>query len=663
MSTSTSPLADTEPIPHLPAVSSPDPKPIREGIHERTVAMGLFGFFALLYLLTLCRTVYLGDSGEITTAIFTNGIIHPPGYPLLGLLGRIALVLVPFGEPTFRVGCVVALAGAGAVLMLYRFCRETGAGILPAITSAAMFGGSYVFWSQCVRVEVYSLHLLLVGTTLLAALRYGNTGSHKALFLSAAAFSLGLAHHLTIVLLLPALLLLAGKRLWIEPKAPQRIGAVIATILGIGPSFWLLLMYWASGEPMLNWSRPSTVDGLLRHVTARIYSGNLRMPTPERWVARLGETGQAAAETFLWIGLPLAIVGIFLLGRRQPRTMLGLLLTAIIIAVYCQFYIINDILAYFLPVWWALFVFLGITLERLTHLFRSPIVRDRLLPACLLLLPPVQIGRNFAACNLSPVTFVRDFARQKLEHVEPNGVLLLQGDNDAFPVQYARFVLGIRPDVTVIERGVFSSMYVQYDRDPSGWYFDVLRRQGTDIDVTFPPAPSERTPAFASDQLITLLRRLSRNRPLHTTFLDDREEEMRRKDQTQGGKTVSRVVHWMQSDLIPAPQGLVIRLYRRDEPVNIPKLITINKRLWDQVNLPDLSLQRFEGEMDRTYLADHYAVMLLQYGYLYELDRNPSEAAQIYTVAEQIAPTNEQVKTVWEKFRKKYRKVSSADSP
>src|SRR5689334_6462000 len=91
------------------------PKDALAPLGDRLVGVGLFLGFALLYLTTLCPTAYVGDSGEIAAAIATGGIIHPPGYPLFGLLGRLALILIPVGEPAFRIGCVVAFAAAAAV--------------------------------------------------------------------------------------------------------------------------------------------------------------------------------------------------------------------------------------------------------------------------------------------------------------------------------------------------------------------------------------------------------------------------------------------------------------------------------------------------------------------------------------------------------------------
>src|SRR6185295_11592538 len=113
--------------------------------HDTLWASGLVGGFLLLYLRTLCPTVYVGDTGEISTAIATGGVIHPPGYPLFWLLGRLALLVVPVGEPAFRIGCLVALSAAFAVGMLYLLAREFGAAPVAAAAAAAVFGVGHTF--------------------------------------------------------------------------------------------------------------------------------------------------------------------------------------------------------------------------------------------------------------------------------------------------------------------------------------------------------------------------------------------------------------------------------------------------------------------------------------------------------------------------------------
>jgi hypothetical protein len=40
----------------------------------------------VVYALGACRTIYVGDSGELVTAVAVLGIPHPSGYPLYVLL-------------------------------------------------------------------------------------------------------------------------------------------------------------------------------------------------------------------------------------------------------------------------------------------------------------------------------------------------------------------------------------------------------------------------------------------------------------------------------------------------------------------------------------------------------------------------------------------------
>lgn len=51
--------------------------------------VGISFIVYIIYIISLCPTVYVGDSGELTAAAYTLGIAHPPGYPLLCLAGKI----------------------------------------------------------------------------------------------------------------------------------------------------------------------------------------------------------------------------------------------------------------------------------------------------------------------------------------------------------------------------------------------------------------------------------------------------------------------------------------------------------------------------------------------------------------------------------------------
>ena len=74
-----------------------------------------------IYLYTLFPTVApYRDAGEIATVIHTLGVAHPPGYPLYTLLGKIFVLLVPFGNIAYRMNVLSAVFGALTTAVIAR---------------------------------------------------------------------------------------------------------------------------------------------------------------------------------------------------------------------------------------------------------------------------------------------------------------------------------------------------------------------------------------------------------------------------------------------------------------------------------------------------------------------------------------------------------------
>jgi hypothetical protein len=595
---------------------------------DRWVGAALFTGFLLLYLRTLCPTVYLGDSGEICTAIALGGVLHPPGYPLFSLLGRLALLL-PFGEPAFRLGCLVAVAAAAAVAVLYGLGRALRCTPAAAAAGAAVFGASYTFWSQSVRVEVYSLHVLLVGLVLLAALRYRESGRTIDLAGVALAGSLGLAHHLSIVHLAPGVLVLCGRRLWRDPGLGQRVG-VVSAVLGVGPALYGLLVIWARSGTMHAWGRPVTLELLWNHATARLYGSNLGLPGWEALGAGLGRAGSLLVDTLPGGLCLLPLVGLAILWRRDRAVAAGLALVAFAVGLFNLCYAVEDIAVFYLPVWAVVACLFAAAADRLAGFAAADPKRAALGGIILAVAAGVPLVRNWSACDLSRATWMREYARHKLLSTDRGGVLITEGDNDTFPIWYVRDVLGFRRDVVHIDRTLVDCVFLTYHLDPSLWYLHRLRGQGLPVPIpgASPQELAEWQQLGCDGYLIRLLEQELADRPLCTTFISI---------DTPLSHDPQVFLQWTRARFRASAQGMVFRQLPREQPATVSERLRQSERVWTEIAPPSLGRARTDQDVNPR-LAAHYAGMLTNFGTLNAEAARLRHAEQIYRRALALAP-------------------------
>ena len=182
----------------------------------------------VLYLRTLAPGVLGGDSGEFQFAAWLGGFAHPTGYPLYLTLGWLWTHLLPLHDPAWRMNAFSALWAGFATGLVYllalRMLAQATKNPWPRITAlfaALTFAVTPTFWSQATVAEVYTLNAAFVAAILLGLVIWGQTGSRRALYLTALLYGLSLAHHRTTLLYLPVIVIFMWLAMRQQPTSPH----------------------------------------------------------------------------------------------------------------------------------------------------------------------------------------------------------------------------------------------------------------------------------------------------------------------------------------------------------------------------------------------------------------------------------------------------------
>ncbi len=227
---------------------------------NKIVAAVIFVIMGVIYMMTAAPTISFWDCGEFVTCSYIMGIPHPPGSPLLSLIGRV-MSLIPFydfrgygfGEIAYRVTLIDVLLGALTVMLTYlilvklihKFRPYTGNMIdelvvmFSASITAFMVGFSDEFWTNAVEIETYMpgifISMLTVWLTLRWDERKDDPKAVRYLFLAAYILGLGNGVHLTVLLIAPTIFLLVflGKPKWFASSKLWIYGVIFLGFIGL----------------------------------------------------------------------------------------------------------------------------------------------------------------------------------------------------------------------------------------------------------------------------------------------------------------------------------------------------------------------------------------------------------------------------------------------
>ncbi|MCB9483942.1 MAG: DUF2723 domain-containing protein [Dehalococcoidia bacterium] len=385
------------------------------------------------------------DSAELVTVASVGGIAHPPGSALWLPLAWAALKVFTFlDEPAARTNLLsaICMAAAGGVLAAatVRWRPETPgwAGAFAGLLA----GLAPITWAQGLVTEVLALQALLtaVALWLAPAAAEGKRWPAFALVLGLLAWN-----HPTGLALVPLAAVAASRRL---PPRRDRLPALALFLL---PGVLTVAYLWLRADAEIAWGQTDSLRGIWEHLSGSAYQG----------AVDLGTAPQSLPETLrrLLRQLPppawlLVAIGALALSDARPRLAVALVATCVLLIGFVSAYRATGRQDYLAPVIFIAAMAAAYGAEEAWDWLRRRLrTRQVVLAAAVGLWGLVGVWGVIVGDDVSRRgdTTLRDIAVARLE-AAPDGALIETSDDaDTFGLWYAQVVLGVRPDVTIVD--------------------------------------------------------------------------------------------------------------------------------------------------------------------------------------------------------------------
>jgi hypothetical protein len=418
------------------------------------ILAGLIGL--IVYVRTLLPGMAFGDWGEMQTVPHVLGVAHPTGYPTYIVVSWLAH-LAPIGSIAFRANLLSAVLVAGALAVTVAVLLRLGCRPVIAVAAALALGAVGTVWTAATVAEVNPLHLLFVALLLHRALVWEQDRRPRDLAIGALLVGLALGNHLLTVFVAPFLALFV---VWVgrhEIAARPRIlaPAIVAGIVGL--SVYLYIPLAAGASPPLPYNHPVTLDAVLWLVGGAQFRGQFGFLSPS------GLSDFAGSLSGLWVVLSsratpvlpiLGLVGLVLLVRR--RRAFGLLCVGILLMnlyVWANYLRLEH---YLLVPWLVLAIGAAVALDAGARALVDrpglvgPVDPSHLIGIAGLVFALVLAGANWQASDRSGDRTAEAYVDTLLAALPPDAAILSEWDAST-PLWHARYVLGRRPDVLIVD--------------------------------------------------------------------------------------------------------------------------------------------------------------------------------------------------------------------
>ncbi len=595
----------------------------------RTDAMiGLLVFIGVLavYIVTLCPTIYPGESLGAVTAATKTRFIKSVEYPVWQFLGRIFMLVS--NNKAWALNLLSAVCGAASIALLYRifarfshtrtrdelirFRGQPGLARYAALAAALLVALSHTFWRASVTASTHTLNALLLLAVTNLLLRYKETRKKRYFMLYGAVYAIGLANFPTMLLLFPVFLVLSI--LWCREVYADLITlgvtlVLAAILLGISslsgpigfssnlpgyflkplpitrPMFDYVRWYWAQIRPVL------PMGGLFGGLVWVLW---LVLPTlpPVLYLAftkaqRRTEMGRGSAISdaiFKFLGFLYTLVGVMALFD----IFIGPYGTMKIGGFLVAYMVIGGWLCYMLGYWAVLFT----SKPAATAAARGPRYSKAaygVLVTIFLVLPVANFVKHlqFDKSGLAGFTVVEDFAKDTLASAASTGerAVILVSSTDGWG-DLLQYVLKYRYAGESSSEIVIADLYAANVYD--GFYVDkhaylstlfVGRELSPQSDPARDATLSDAEAVLRYAELGSRVKRIRSPKVCLTSDLDRFNPESESLDYAY--------------ELVP--RGFLYLLDRRDSYLNIPaEHVAAGEELWSRLATRNMRSRPFE---------------------------------------------------------------------
>lgn len=450
-----------------------------------------------IYVRTVMPSTGFWDTGEAQTVPTTLSIFHPTGFPTYTLLGWL-WSQVPVGEVAWRMNLLsaiaVALAAGLVTLIAGHLIDERHRSV--AAAGAAVAGFAFAFapepWENATRADVHALNVLFVALVVWlllvwrAAVVSRAANADRWLMGAALAFGIGVGNHplagLTAVGI-AAWVIFVDRHLWRRWRLVLTCAALVAVGL-FGTYAYIPIRAALDPEPPLFYARPDSWERLRYLVFAEQFQRLFRdFGTPLDDLGRKWARSEAVLQLqFIGPGWLLAAVGAATLAVRQLAALAFLALIVVANVVYAMNFNDGDIDRYYMPTLVAAAPMLGVAIALVgtaaaravaeaTYRMAGTAGRRRvarlaggLVLALGLAIPLGSLVTHYASHDQSR-NREADLWVASVHRVLPPNAVLISWWSYSTPLWYHRWVLGERPDITIIdERNILDDGYLTIDR-------------------------------------------------------------------------------------------------------------------------------------------------------------------------------------------------------